>query len=105
MVIRVDSTVITFLTAQQLNSAVRNNFIRVHVEGFPGAALNRVNDKCLTEFSRQNLVTDPDDHIRYLAIQRPNFAIRDSCRLFDIDQVDVVIRVNITAQKIIFSSF
>ena len=50
MIIRMNNTVITFLIAQKLNSADRDNLIRVHVEGCPGANLNRGNDKCLTDF-------------------------------------------------------
>jgi hypothetical protein len=83
MIVGVDNGVVTFLTAQNLNGAVGDDFICIHVSGRTCTALDGVADKLVMKLSGKNLVTNLANGIFDFGVKFSHVVVANCAGFFD----------------------
>ena len=97
MVIGMNDAVISLLPSQKLDRAVGDHFIGIHVKGSSRAALNRINDKMLTEITGKNLIARLYNRLGFLWIQQADLTVYNRWRFFDLDKTVNELRMQVEA--------
>ena len=94
VVVRVDERVVALDAAEQLDGAVGDDLVGVHVDGCAGAALHGIDDELLAQFSREDLVAGAHDGVCDTLVQQSGLKVRECCRLFDVGKTADELRVH-----------
>ena len=86
VVVGIDQAVIALLTAEQLNGAVGDDFIGVHVQGGAGAALDRLDDELIMQPAADDLIAGLDNGFGLFLVENAAFIVRDGAGLLDLGQ-------------------
>src|SRR5699024_8210791 len=86
VIVGVDQRIIAFFAAQDLDGPVGDDFVGVHVQGGAGAALDRIHDKIVMEFSWDDLVAGLDNGGGSLFIKNSDLAVGDGRSFFYVCQ-------------------
>ena len=79
--VRGDDRVVPFRLAQDLQGAIRDHLVRVHVDGGAGAALDRVHDELVVKLARNHVVRGRGDGVRDPRREVPGVAVGQGRRL------------------------
>ena len=94
MVVRVHERIVALDAAEQLNGAVGDDLVGVHVDGRSRAALNGIDDELLAEPSSKNFVAGADDRVRPGYVEQTRLAVGERRRLFDAGKAPDQLRVH-----------
>ena len=86
VIVGIDQRIIAFFAAQDLDGPVGDDFVGVHVQGGAGAALDRIHDKIVMEFSCDDLVAGLDNGGGSLFIKNSDLAVGDGRGFFYVSQ-------------------
>ena len=75
MVVRGAVLILALVMAQDLEGAVRNDLVGIHVHRGAGATLHHVHGELVVEFAIDNLLTGLDDGVRDGAVEHAQFGI------------------------------
>ncbi len=81
MIVRMDGVVLTPLLPENLQGAVRNDLVCIHVGGGAGATLNHVDAEMSVVQSLPDLARGQTDRVHYLAVQEVHIVIGPGRRL------------------------
>ena len=84
MVVGVDQRIIALFAAQQLDGAVGNDLVGVHVQAGARAALDRVHDKGVVQLTCGDLAAGLHDGVRHLFVQQADLVVGDGGSFFDL---------------------
>ena len=109
VVVGVNDGVITFFTAEDLDRAVCDDFICVHVCGRTCTALNRIGDKCIHKTACNDLIASRNDCIYFIGRKRADMTVYectrflDSCHIFNKKRMEACacnLKVTSTAERL-----
>ena len=100
MVVRGDDVIAAFRLADDLECAVAEDLVHVHVDGRASAALDRINRELVEEFAVDDLISSFNQCLADLLVETARSHVRHSSGLLDAGDALNEIRVNRLARDV-----